>query len=98
MKKNTLLGRVRSPTYLAHPRVGPVFFLFMNQLTCKGTINPFIPNMAFMGYVESVSNLHTSEIRCKWLARLIGGKFNLPSVEKMVEQITREMEIMNIGI
>ncbi|KAM0030730.1 putative flavin-containing monooxygenase [Helianthus debilis subsp. tardiflorus] len=60
----------------------------------RGTINPFIPNMAFMGYVESVSNLHTSEIRCKWLARLIGGKFNLPSVEKMVEQITTEMEIM----
>lgn len=60
----------------------------------RGTINPFIPNMAFMGYVESVSNLHTSEIRCKWLARLIGGKFKLPSMEKMMEQITTEMEIM----
>ncbi|GJX11438.1 probable flavin-containing monooxygenase 1 [Tanacetum coccineum] len=60
----------------------------------RGTINPFIPNMAFMGYVESVSNLHTSEIRCKWLARLIGGKFKLPSMEKMMEQIATEMEIM----
>nr|GEV93383.1 probable flavin-containing monooxygenase 1 [Tanacetum cinerariifolium] len=60
----------------------------------RGTINPFIPNMAFMGYVESVSNLHTSEMRCKWLARLIGGKFKLPSMEKMMEQITTEMEIM----
>ncbi|KAK1437618.1 hypothetical protein QVD17_03412 [Tagetes erecta] len=60
----------------------------------RGTINPYIPNMAFMGYVESVSNLHTSEIRCKWLARLIGGKFKLPSMEKMVEQIKRETEIM----
>ncbi|XP_076957145.1 putative flavin-containing monooxygenase 1 [Bidens hawaiensis] len=60
----------------------------------RGTINPYIPNMAFMGYVESVSNLHTSEIRCKWLARLIGGKFKLPSMEKMVEHITAETEIM----
>ncbi|KAI3754143.1 hypothetical protein L1987_53921 [Smallanthus sonchifolius] len=60
----------------------------------RGTINPYIPNMAFMGYVESVSNLHTSEIRCKWLARLIGGKFKLPSREKMVEQIKTETEIM----
>ncbi|KAF5812458.1 putative flavin-containing monooxygenase [Helianthus annuus] len=60
----------------------------------RGTINPYIPNMAFMGYVESVSNLHTSEIRCKWLARLIGGKFKLPSMEKMVEQIKTEAEIM----
>nr|XP_043630834.1 probable flavin-containing monooxygenase 1 [Erigeron canadensis] len=60
----------------------------------RSTINPFIPNMAFMGYVESVSNLQTSEIRCKWLSRLIGGKFKLPSMEKMLEQITTEMEIM----
>ncbi|KAL4563734.1 hypothetical protein LXL04_027779 [Taraxacum kok-saghyz] len=60
----------------------------------RGTINPFIPNMGFMGYVESVSNLQTSEIRCKWLARLLGGKFKLPSMEKMLEQITTEMEIM----
>lgn len=50
--------------------------------------------MGFMGYVESVSNLQTSEIRCKWLARLVGGKFKLPSMEKMLEQITTEMEIM----
>ncbi|XP_071733558.1 probable flavin-containing monooxygenase 1 [Rutidosis leptorrhynchoides] len=60
----------------------------------RGTINPFIPNMAFIGYVESVSNLQTSEIRCKWLALLISGKFKLPSMEKMLEQITTEMEIM----
>ncbi|KAD1033750.1 hypothetical protein E3N88_43389 [Mikania micrantha] len=42
----------------------------------------------------SVSNLHTSEIRCKWLARLIGGKFKLPSMEKMVDQINTETQIM----
>ncbi|KAL8119860.1 putative flavin-containing monooxygenase 1 isoform X2 [Apium graveolens] len=60
----------------------------------RGTIHPFIPNMAFVGYVESVSNLHTAEIRCIWLARLVGGQFKLPSIEKMLEQTTNEREIM----
>ncbi|XP_051114363.1 probable flavin-containing monooxygenase 1 [Andrographis paniculata] len=60
----------------------------------RGTINPFIPNMAFVGYIESVSNLHTAEIRCKWLSRLVEGRFKLPSVEKMLDQIGQEMEIM----
>ena len=50
--------------------------------------------MAFVGYIESVSNLHTAELRCKWLARLADEKFKLPSVEKMLEQIAKEMEIM----
>ncbi|KAL6974649.1 monooxygenase [Sarracenia purpurea var. burkii] len=60
----------------------------------RGTIHPLIPNMAFVGYIESVSNLHTAELRCKWLARLLGDQFKLPSVEKMLEQTMEEMEIM----
>ncbi|KAI3714470.1 hypothetical protein L6452_21424 [Arctium lappa] len=60
----------------------------------RGTIHPLIPNMAFIGYVESVSNLQTSEIRCKWLSRLVDDKFKLPCTEKMLEKITTEMEIM----
>ncbi|KAK6131763.1 hypothetical protein DH2020_034497 [Rehmannia glutinosa] len=60
----------------------------------RGTINPLIPNMAFVGYIESVSNLHTAEIRCKWLSRLVDDRFKLPSVEKMLEQTTKELEIM----
>ncbi|XP_047308855.1 probable flavin-containing monooxygenase 1 [Impatiens glandulifera] len=60
----------------------------------RGTVNPLIPNMAYVGYVESVSNLHTAEIRCKWLSRLVDNKFKLPPVERMLEQITKEMEIM----
>ncbi|GFP85523.1 probable flavin-containing monooxygenase 1 [Phtheirospermum japonicum] len=60
----------------------------------RGTINPLIPNMAFVGYIESVSNLHTAEIRCKWLSRLVDNQFKLPSVEKMLQQTTQEMEIM----
>lgn len=50
--------------------------------------------MAFVGYIESVSNLHTAELRCKWLARLADDKFKLPSVEKMLQQITKELQIM----
>lgn len=61
---------------------------------CRGTINPLIPNMAFVGYIESVSNLHTAELRCKWMSRLVDEQFKLPSVEKMLKQTTDEMEIM----
>lgn len=60
----------------------------------RGTIHPLIPNMAFVGYIETVSNLQTAEIRCKWLARLADQKFKLPAVEKMLEQTTKEVEIM----
>ncbi|CAL4937897.1 unnamed protein product [Urochloa decumbens] len=60
----------------------------------RGTIHPLIPNMAFVGYVESVSNLHTSELRCRWLAGLLGGRFALPSVEAMVKHVNGEAEVM----
>ncbi|GMJ07570.1 flavin-dependent monooxygenase 1 [Hibiscus trionum] len=60
----------------------------------RGTIHPLIPNMAFVGYIESVSNLHTAELRCKWLSRLADELFKLPSIEKMLEQTAEEMEIM----
>ncbi|KAI9118076.1 hypothetical protein K1719_010408 [Acacia pycnantha] len=60
----------------------------------RGTIHPMIPNMAFVGYVESVSNLQTAELRCKWLARLADEKFKLPSVKKMIEQTSEEIQVM----
>ncbi|KAM6541946.1 hypothetical protein CsatB_006393 [Cannabis sativa] len=60
----------------------------------RGTIHPLIPNMAFVGYIESVSNLQTAELRCKWLSRLADEKFKLPPVKKMLEQINEELEIM----
>lgn len=50
--------------------------------------------MAFVGYIESVSNLHTAELRSIWLSRLIDDKFKLPSAEKMLEQTSKEMEVM----
>ncbi|KAE8735278.1 putative flavin-containing monooxygenase 1 [Hibiscus syriacus] len=60
----------------------------------RGTIHPLIPNMAFVGYVESVANLHTAELRCTWLARLVDVMFKLPSIGKMLEQTGEETEIM----
>ncbi|CAN6539570.1 unnamed protein product [Malus baccata var. baccata] len=60
----------------------------------RGTIHPLIPNMAFVGFIESVSNLQTAGLRCKWLGRLVDNKFKLPTVQKMLEQIGREIEVM----
>ncbi|KAE8674305.1 putative flavin-containing monooxygenase 2 [Hibiscus syriacus] len=52
----------------------------------RDTIQPLISNMAFVGYVESVSNVRASKLRSMWVARLIDEKFKLPSVEIMLEQ------------
>ncbi|PON38636.1 Dimethylaniline monooxygenase, N-oxide-forming [Trema orientale] len=60
----------------------------------RGTIHPLIPNMGFVGYVESVSNLHSSELRSIWLARLVDDKFKLPGVAKMLERTLKEVEVM----
>ncbi|KAI3904834.1 hypothetical protein MKW92_041061 [Papaver armeniacum] len=59
----------------------------------RGTIHPLIPGVAFVGYTESVSNLHSSEIRCKWLSRALDGRFKLPTVENMLEQVSKEIEV-----
>ncbi|CAI8610944.1 unnamed protein product [Vicia faba] len=60
----------------------------------RGTIHPLIPNMAFIGYVESVSNLHSSELRSMWLSGLVDDKFKLPKVERMLSQTLEEIEVM----
>nr|CAB3491508.1 unnamed protein product [Digitaria exilis] len=62
----------------------------------RGTIHPLIPGMAFVGYVESVSNLHTSELRCRWLAGLLEGRFALPGVEEMLGHVDSEAEAMRL--
>ncbi|KAI4342099.1 hypothetical protein MLD38_026756 [Melastoma candidum] len=63
-------------------------------------IHPQIPQFAVIGFSKNLSNLYTFEMHCRWLVKLLAGKFRLPPIcemEKDMEEWANYLESSGKG-